>query len=136
MILQLKLGDPYADGHGIVESVFIECNKDSVAVMNAYYEGKEMLGIDLSENICRHYEDSSISAEDVQKLRDAGLTLEDEMMRADDYDPEEDDPDDYTLNEESFAEIYMFIVTKGDPEIEWKHVSLESVEIGGYGLFQ
>lgn len=136
MILQLRLGDPYADGHGVTGEVFIECNKDSVAVMNAYYEGKEALGIDLSENICRDYEDSSISAEDVAKLREAGLDIEDEMLRADDYNPEEDDPDDYKLNEESFAEIYLFIATKGDPEIEWKHTSIEFIEIGGYGLYQ
>lgn len=80
------------------------------------------------------YEDSSISADDVEKLLEAGLNIEDGMLRADDFNPEEDDPDDYTLSEEAFAEIYMFIATKGDPEIEWKHTSLESIDIGGYGL--
>jgi hypothetical protein len=90
-----------------------------------------VVGVDLTRDVCREYEDSTLPADVLVKLTDAGFTI-----------PGVADPkaaicdDTEYLTPEEFAEIWLFIARKGDPDLKVEIVEDEpSINIGGYGLF-
>ena len=58
--INLIVGDWSGDGHTVTETVTISSNCSVDSIRLAYKEGSEILGFDLSETVCREFEDRLI----------------------------------------------------------------------------
>ena len=117
----LKLGDWSDDGHGKTEDVFIQCNLTMEELQAAYKKGSKKVGVNLSDDVCCEYEDSSIDDETRNELEKAGLELP--------Y-------SEWGIDATDFANLWMAIATIGNPDLKWEHDNLNvpTIDIGGYGL--
>lgn len=139
--IALVLGDWSDDGHGKTEIITIRSNLDHVAVDEAYDEGSKKLGFNFADTVCVDYEDSSISVDDMKRLMDHGLTLEELFKYKYDLTEakkalENAEQSTIGLYADAFAAIYLFIAKLGNSQLEYKVVNEHSrINIGGYGLF-
>lgn len=148
--ITLVVGDWSGDGHGRTQIVGVVANMTRRAVEQAYLDGCAKVGINLSDNVCRGYEDNSIDTIDMNKLISAGV-VERYERKTDEYTFvefflsnkqhlmvawEEDEVGVYNTMPEAFATLYMGIAQLGDPNLEWTIVNPDTINIGGYGLFQ
>jgi len=130
--INLVVGDWSDDGHGRTETITINTNLTRSEVQRAYKAGVELIGVDLTKEVCRDYEDHKIDDDTWKKFREAGLTKTDVPVW------EEEDFEDISslwVCPKSFAYLYCFIVKKGDSSFEFKVVENKDLNIGGYGLF-
>lgn len=130
--MRLVIGDWSMDGHNMTESITVEANRKASAVKLAYLKGSKVVGLDVTADVCRDYEDNTLLAEDLVKLVDAGFTgLGDFVLR-----PEMIFDDTEAVEPFDFAQYWLFIARKGDPDLRIKVVEdEEKINIGGYGLF-
>ena len=128
MIVKLVIGDWSGDGHCQSATVIIDSNFSKLDIEKSYIKGSQIIGFDLIEDVCEEYEDSLIPHEVIVKCKIQGMKLEDFF---DEYD-EEYNFRDWT---DGFAKLYLFIVKLGDPDFRYTETKLETVNIGGYGLF-
>lgn len=132
--MNLVLGDWSRDGHGQSETFGIETNLTKNEIQESYKKGVEIVDLDLSEKVCRYHEDDSISLENLEKLKKHGLKFFQE--NGEEYELEENfDETGFSVSEEDFVIMFMFIVKLGNPLLEWNFCESESINIGGYGLF-
>jgi hypothetical protein len=129
--IRLVVGDWSTDGHSMAKEVSVLSNRRDRDLSKAYAKGVRVVGVDLTKDVCREYEDSSLPAEVLVKLTAAGYQI-----------PGVEHPetaiceDTEYLTPEEFAELWLFIARKGDPELRVEVVEGEpSINIGGYGLF-
>jgi hypothetical protein len=120
--VELVLGDWSDDGHGKTATFVITSNLDGSGIEKAYQAGTKILGFDFSETVCEDYGDTSLPISVLEKLVEHGfdkstLECEDSLWR------------------DSFRDIYLFIVKLGEPNFEFSFILLDSLKIGGYGLF-
>lgn len=133
MLIQLVLGDWSNDGHGKTDSVFIESNLTAQQIQDAYVAAMNKLpALKCLNTLAEDYEDSELSNDHITALREAGYPI-DKFVK--EY--EEGYGDDCTpsVDKESYTDIYLFIVLVGNPEFKHEVVSLDDINIGGYGLF-
>lgn len=130
-IITLEVGDWSNDGHGRSEKFAFGVNADCSVVRKAYKQGKEIVGIDIAE-LCKEYDDCVIPADIMQKLFDAGFTID----GWEDIDYEDVKINDYWCEPEVFCDIYIFICHKGNPELLFKPNFNDNITIGGYGLYR
>lgn len=132
-LTKIVCGDRSHDGHGITDTTFIRTNKSHHEIREAYTKGTYIVGFNLSNDIARDYEDSQLHPSNIDALKNEGIDL----TFIDGYD--ENDPDfnddDIHLSSESFTELYLKICKIGDPDFYYEIISLQEVQIGGYGLF-
>lgn len=124
-VINLLLGDWSGDGHSITETVTIECNRNVETLKMAYERGVELTGINLTKDICSDYEDNKVSSEIIETLKVFGM-----VDLPDTY-----DEDSYSFWTDTYANTWLFIAKVGDPELEFKIVKNQSINIGGYGLY-
>ncbi len=114
------VGDWSDDGHGETVDYWIETYFTDKKIKKAYQAGTAKLSFDLTEDVCRNYEDYHLTEEVLEELRGAGFT-------------EEVDAD--FLGTDSFFNIYTFICKLGNPDFSFIQIKPVYINIGGYGLF-
>ena len=130
--ITLVIGDWSTDGHGRVERVHIVTNRTESGLRLAYKKGATIVGLDLTAEVAHEYEDSTLRVDALRKLVEAGYPI----TRLDDEEGNEIFADSEYLSPEEFAEIWLFIARKGDPDLEVEIVQEgPRINIGGYGLF-
>lgn len=127
-MIQIMVGDMSGDGHNITETTSIKSNKSYDDVREAYKKGCEIVGFDLTETVCKEYEDSHLDEDKAIALQNAGFDLTDLQ----DFD---DDLEDINLIAEDFLTLYLNICQIGDPSFQYEYASMRQLKIGGYGLF-
>lgn len=124
MIVELVIGDWSGDGHEKRESVFVHVTSKE-ELQDGYAAGCKILGFDFIKECCEEYEDNHIAEEYLEKLREHGL-LEGETT---------EDWDEFGVDYDQWADIYLGIVKLGNPNFHIKKHTMETLRIGGYGLF-
>lgn len=130
--VRLVVGDWSTDGHSMTKDIWVLSNRRVSDMELAYQKGSRIVGVDLTRDVCVEYEDSVLPAEVLVKLINAGFKgLEDfELKGGMIYDDTE------YLAPEEFAKLWLFIASKGDPEMKTEVLEDElPINIGGYGLF-
>lgn len=125
--IDLILGDPSGDGHGQSQTVVINSSLSRGELLAAYQVGRFIVGFDLINEVCEQYEDCRMSRKYKTKLLELGF-----------FDFYEDGLEEDTcyLDQELFAQIFLFICKLGDTLFEYQIVESNSyINIGGYGLF-
>ena len=118
--MTLVVGDWSRDGHEMTEDFIYTVNRTPLEVEKAYSLGKEIVGVDITKE-CEEYEDNEIRGEVWEKLTKAGFAMQ--------------GPDDEGFYPAQFAEVWMFIASRGEPFLEYALVKGSYHNIGGYGLF-
>ena len=128
--INLIVGDWSGDGHCKTSHYTVSSNKTKDEVLKAYKNGVKIIGVDLAKNVCRQYQESSISNSDLNLLITHGLS---------DFEPIDDDrfndEDSIELEPDWFVDIWLFITRKGDADLVLELVDNDSIHVGGYGLF-
>lgn len=125
MRFNVVMGDASGDGHEKTVTYMIESNFDCDDIQKAYEKGCKIIGFDLTEDVAVNYGDSSLSAEQLKKLRDAGFTGK---LDCDVY-------SDMGLSCDEFFSIWWFFVRTGNSAFECDVEAAYKIKIGGYGLF-
>ncbi len=130
-MINLVVGDWSHDGHSMTEQATIKCNLEKKDLEKAYEKGSKKVGFDLTEEVCADYEDMSMPAEIVEKLKAAGI----DALEYAEKDEDEEDLS-FAYNWEAFVELWLRIARLGNPELKYEMSSSESpnINIGGYGL--
>ncbi len=125
--IDLILGDPSGGGHGKSQTVVINSSLSKHELLAPYQAGTKLVGFDFINEVCKEYEDCRMKREYKTKLLELGF-----------FDFYEDglDQDTCYLDQELFAQIFLFICKLGDTLFEYQIVESNSyINIGGYGLF-
>lgn len=133
--VKLLVGDYSGDGHNITQDYYVLTNLSCKQVQSSYKEGTKKIGFNFSNEVCRNYEDGSISKDKWAKLKEFGYVPR--SYDGEEFELEENVAGDgFTLDSQTFADIFMFICKLGNPTLEYKFVEEDnSINIGGYGLF-
>lgn len=124
--INLSLGDWSHDGHCKTSVFTIQSSLGYKELEGAYKKGVEIVGLDIREEIAFEYEDNKISQEDLNKLRVQGYDVKlDEVYN---------DKTSYYLDENTFVDMFLWVVKKGNPKFKYEFVNA-TLAIGGYGLF-
>lgn len=126
-ITNLVLGDWSGDGHDKSDVETISSNLTTEQIESAYKKGSKKLGFDLIEEVACDYEDSSLPEDIVAMLNVAGFKVEHEVGT---FDGKLDN-----LCTDSFLSIFLFVVRIGNPAFMCKPVHTQTINIGGYGLY-
>lgn len=121
--VKLIVGDWSYDGHNQVETFHILSTHEGKDIERFYKNGVKLLRCDPSQDV-DPYENNKLKEKTVSALTQAGFN----------FDDVEGAP---TLCAEEYVLVYMFVARHGsDNALEWKlDESVDSINIGGYGLF-
>jgi hypothetical protein len=132
----LTVGDWSTDGHSQMEVVTISSDLASHEISASFKKGLVVLGIKPNERhhelylpTCEDYEDNRLDDELATKLKEHGFDLSEV-----DNDGDEDEPE-YCLYPETYAKIWLFVASLGNPDFKYKITKNANLNIGGYGLF-
>lgn len=129
-VLSLETGDWSCDGHCLTEKTQYCSSLDGKAFQDALTQGETKLGIKFSDVVAGDYEDSSISKEVLEALVKNQVKIPEEVL--DERDPESGAS---TLTTETYTQIVLEIARLGRPDFKYTPLPLETIQIGGYGLF-
>ncbi len=132
MQVKLIVGDWSHDGHEKTKVFFVNVKgvKKEDNLLEAYNKGTELVGFDLTNEVCDDYKNDVLLHEYAAKLVELGL--QDFILAT----PEEDEYENgYSLDPDTFADIYMFICKLGNPGLKYEILDPPELHIGGYGLF-
>lgn len=139
-VTTLVVGDWSGDGHDKKDATVIRANLDSKQIMKAYKKASEKLGFNFIDDVAADYEDRILSRDRLKTLLDNGLDLE---VLGGDYEIkeakeclEDEDSEGVSLWIDSYRDIFLFIVKLGNDSFEWEESHGDSLNIGGYGLFE
>lgn len=128
--INIVIGDWSHDGHSQTDETMYQMNVSAEGLKTAFDAGTKIVGFDLTKE-CRDYEDCILSKDACGKVKEhfqdsdiATWIIENEANEEDFY-----------VETEMFAEIYLLIAELGNPELTYSLVNCEDVRIGGYGLF-
>lgn len=124
MLVELVIGDAMGDGHGIHTSQYVHVQSAS-EMLEAYHEGSKILGFSFIDEVGAEDDNAKVPTHILQKLNDNGIAKE---MDTEDWDA-------FGIDTDQFAEIFLSIAQLGNPNFHYKIHKMESVDIGGYGLF-
>lgn len=122
--IALIVGDYSFDGHCRRDTVVVSSSLPKDQLLAAYKRGCEVVGFDLTKDVCSEYDDSTIPKYALQKLAKVGYSVEFAGEDGADY-----------VSSQTFADVWLFIATKGDPSLVTTIIDPPSLNIGGYGLF-
>lgn len=139
-VTTLVVGDWSGDGHDKTSMTVIRSNLNSKQIMKAYKKASKKLGFSLIDDVASDYEDRILSRDRLQVLLDNGmkfevLGLEYEIKEAKEC-LEDEASEGIGLWSESYRDIFLFIVKMGDESFQWEVSHGDSLNIGGYGLFE
>lgn len=125
--IELVVGDPSSDGHGKVERILVRTNRSADQIRDAFKRGVEIIGVNL-KNLFNEFEESYLPEDAWQKFVAAGI--------ADFGWGPDGDEDGFRLEPDSYADLFLFTITKGDSSFQYEYVMPDALlKIGGYGLF-
>jgi len=125
--IDLILGDPSGDGHGKSQTVVINSSLSKHELLAPYQAGTKLVGFDFINEVCEQHEDCRMKREYKTKLLELGFP---------DFYEDGFDQDTCYIDQELFAQIFLFICKLGDTLFEYQIVESNSyINIGGYGLF-
>lgn len=146
-LIKVVLGDWSDDGHGKTSTFIINSNRDTSNIEKAYKKGVAVLGFDFERKVAYTYEDSTIKIEYLKSLIQTGFEWEATVynLKTQDYDDvvfsKQNDvsyetyEDSFCLDDESYLAMWFHVAKLGDPDLEYEIVKIQSLNIGGYGLF-
>lgn len=136
----LVVGDWSGDGHDKTSMTVIRSNLDSKQIMKAYKKASKKLGFSLIDDVAADYEDRTLSRDQLQALVDNGMKLD---VLGYEYDIkeateclEDKDSEGIGIYSEAYRDIFLAIVKMGDESFQWEVSHGDSLNIGGYGLFE
>lgn len=137
--LTFTLGDPFTNGHGHESSYTIESNYSSLDITHAYVKATKKLGFDFVKEVCRDYDDHDIHSNELEKLREYGIKIEDcvdiDILKSD------LDGKEYAIlygNTDAYVRIFFDIIKKELPNFKYNFVYRNRLCIldgAAYGLF-
>jgi hypothetical protein len=128
-VVELQVGDPYCDGHCFKELYPVCSNKSPGEINAAYRTGTDLVGFDLTVSVAREYEDPTISALQLAKLKSAGIHVE--LIDHDSPNAEGA----IRLSADEFVEIYVEILKLANKDLKLQQLKFGTqLNIGGYGL--
>lgn len=114
---KIVIGDWSNDGHGRTDDYIISTNLSSKEIDAAYKKAVKFIGIDMVEELCRDY-NGDITKEQIEIFAAHGIEIEEYMDR------------------DTFLWLWGEYIKLGNSDFEYKMAEdVESIEIGGYGLF-
>lgn len=127
----LMLGDVSGDGHDKTYTYTVEVNCSRADLLAAHEAGCKKLNVDFAD-LCSEYEDSTCPSEYIEALKpyDSDRLLQNAIANQ----PITEDQE-YYLWYDSFTIMFMLLAQAGNPELVWKFVETDRLDIGGYGLF-
>lgn len=134
--IRIVIGDWSCDGHEKTEVTMIRSNLTKEKILAAYKKGVEKVGLDLSKDVARDYQDWNCRLKDWKKLELAGFPFSD-WFGEDELEMFNSGEEEMSLSTELFLEMYFFLVKQGSSAFEYEIVEEKdgSLHIGGYGLF-
>ena len=140
-VTSLVVGDWSGDGHDKKEITMIRSNLDSDQIMEAYKKASKKLGFSFIDEVANDYEDRSFEREKLKALSDAGMNLDSIFKYEHDVKEalaalSDEDSEGISLWSESYRDIYLFIISLGDPSFQFEIAEGTQLNIGGYGLFE
>jgi hypothetical protein len=132
--IELIIGDWSGDGHERTDKFIIDSNLNKNEIVEAYERGVDIIGFDLSTDVCDDYEDHYMPLDKYATLTRLGFIYPREY----DGDAINIEGDAVYMHSELFAYIYLFFVKKGNDQFDFsmiKFTTENSIPIGGYGLF-
>lgn len=126
-IIRLILGDPCGDGHGRSATYVIKSNLTKEEIIKAYDGGVSKIGVDLINNVCSEYNESHVEECVIEKLMNFGYKHSLYVNKNNEY----------YVNINDFVNMFLFIVSIGDPGFKFSMIKddTQTINIGGYGLF-
>ena len=109
---EMPIGDWSGDGHGKCDTYHILSNQPVEQVRETHYKTKEVTGIDIEE-VCADYEDSILSPEAANTLREMGF----EPGKYS-YCCTGSEEDGVEMSPRDMAELWCFLLMKTDPELK------------------
>jgi hypothetical protein len=142
-VIALMLGDlPCEDGGR--DTFYVHTSHPAVELSAAFELGTGQVGYDLTEKVAAEENDNTITAAQLQRLLDLGLQVDlehDELLWEGCFDDKPISFEEaltaralFSMGEEMYIKLYMFIARLGEPTLEYKLLDLEQVRIGGGGL--
>lgn len=129
-IVRFVMGDYSDDGHGKKDEFYFYSNVDLETIKKAYQKAVDIIGIDIIEDCCEEYEDSSISKDNINTLEEHLGKLNLDLKE----DFEEDDC--IALTENDWIKIIKEYIKLGDPDIQLIEIKCDDFfDIGGYGIY-
>lgn len=133
--ISLLMGDPSGDGHDKRSNFAIKSNLDRSQIIRAYSRGVAIGLPNVEKDLCEEYEDSKISNDTLKLFVEKGFDPN-EIWEYQYYNKIGKPEGSYSLDTDSFAKLYLFVVLIGDPTFEWEiDTETSEIDIGGYGLF-
>jgi hypothetical protein len=141
-LINLEVGDSSDTGHGIHTSYVIRSNFSKKEINKSYKTAVKNAGFDLVKKICAEYEDYQIP----EKYREKLLAIPEIYNLLKSWQEESDVDEEVTSNslfsfdveDHSWVEIFLAFTKFGNPNFEYEildNSELETINIGGYGLF-
>ncbi|MDD3412559.1 MAG: hypothetical protein PHY47_01020 [Lachnospiraceae bacterium] len=130
---KIILGDPTWDGHGRHEEYIFLSSAPLKEVEKAYKKGVAFIGLDVT-HFCQEHEESSISMDTYNILKDAGV----DVSKIDSWD------EDWMIYPETLLHLILETIRLSGEEIEISEIpssaiptfsNPEGAESFGYGLF-
>ena len=125
--IELKVGDPPWDGHGITESLLIVSNFSLKEIQKSYNNGEKILGFKFLKKV------GFANCKLTKTMFDKFKSLQFEFDK--DYEENYLDNGKYSLEFDLYFKIILFIIKLGNSEFKFKELKIPCWEIGGYELF-
>jgi hypothetical protein len=137
-IINLLVGDWSHDGHEKTQKFTIESSLNQKELMKAYKKGCKIIGFDLTKDCCAEYEEFTLLREHKEKLKLNGFYKDPDQLNDLEEEEEkeysEEDPENF-MYADAFKDIWLFFIKTGNPSFTFNQKT-ETINIGGYGLFQ
>lgn len=135
-LYNLVVGDWSLDGHNKRKNFVLMTSLSQEEIERCYEEGTKLLGYDMTKNLCCKYEDVQLTSEAYDAFVAQGYDFH--------CDSKEQATDLYyfSIFDEDFIELYLFVLGKGAEILGLGDISLFKIQepehnfnIGGYGLY-
>ena len=123
-LIHLSVGDYGGDGHDQTENHNYCTNLNKKEMKTAYKKAVKIIGYDFSQNAAVEYGENTLPLVELKKIRKSGFNLE----------LDQNDKNAY-VDSEQFALIWMHYVSIGDKDFKYIEMKGQTIDIGGYGLF-
>ena len=127
-IIKLTYGDPYCAGHGMHDSDYYRSNYKTKDIAKAVASSEVKYNLFFEKDICAEYGESTINSDIYDQFFAMGLDIASYT----------EDWEDGVYHVHDFTGLYLAFAKLSLPDLqtEFMAVTDDSIDIGGYGLFQ
>lgn len=118
-------------GHKQHERFFFDMNRPNGYVRAAFQRAARNYSIDITQ-LCRDYQDDVLPTKEARVLKMLFQNDPDALAHVVSI---EQDCDGH-MSTDDFVHLYLFIARIEDPELRWAETTDQSINLGGYGLFE